>query len=136
MPINNVKTFTEVGRSDVFLLDSNGSYTITTVGAGGGASDVHVYEATVDLASADDTLLTTNWSLLRDTGLSGEAAALAVGAGVKKLIVDVISPLADGGVTITVAQTGALTGDFDKSPGLLSANNQRQKYSAARRRVN
>jgi hypothetical protein len=134
MPINNVKSFTVVGRGDVFLLDPNGSYTITTIGALGGASDVHVHEATVDIASVDDASLATNWSLLRDTGLSGEAAALAVGAGVKKLLVDVI----DGteGVVITVAQTGALTGAFDKSQGLLSANNQRQKFSSAVRRVN
>ena len=134
MPINNVKSFSKVGRSDVFLLDPNGSYTITTVGAAGGASDVHVHESTADIASVDDTSLATNFSLLRDTGASGEAAALAVGAGVKKLVVDVIDGVE--GVEITVVQTGALTGAFDKSQGLLSANNQRQKNSSAVRRVN
>jgi hypothetical protein len=136
MSITNVKTFSEVGRSDVFLLDSNGTYTITTIGAAGGSSDVHVWVANNDLASVDDTALSTNWTLLRDTGLSGEAAALTVTAGSKKLLVDVISPLADTGVVFTLDQTGALSGAFDKSQGLLSANNQRQKFSAGRRRVN
>lgn len=134
MPINNVKSFTVVGRSDVFLLAHDGSYTVTTIGALGGSSDVHIYEATDPLASIDDVSLATNWSLLHDTGASGEAAADAVSAGAVKLFVDVI----DGaeGVVITLSQTGALTGAFDKSPGLLSANNQRQKFSSAIRRLN
>ena len=135
MPINNVKSFTVVGRSAVFLLAHEGGYTVTTIGALGGASDVHIYEATDPLASVDDDSLATNWSLLHDTGASGEAVADAVGAGAVKLLVDVIDGV--GGVVITVAQTGAVSGPaFDKSPGLLAANNQRQKFSGAVRRLN
>ena len=137
MSINNVKTFSKVGRSDVYLLDVNGAHTITTIGKAGGSSDVHIWIADNDLAAVDDAALSTNWTLLRDTGLSGEAAALAVTALTKKMLIDVISPLVDTGVTVTVAQTGALTGvDGDKSQGLLSANNQRQKFSSAVRRLN
>lgn len=136
MSISNVKTFDVVGRSDVFLLDSNGTHTVTTVGKAGGASDVHIWIADNDLAAVDDAALATNWTLLRDTGLSGEAVGLTVTAGTKKMLFDVISPLADTGAKVTVANTGALTGAFDKSAGLLSANNQRQKNSSATRRVN
>lgn len=136
MSISNVKTFGVVGRSDVFLLDGNGTHTITTLGVDGNQSDVHVWIADNDLAAVDDADLTTNWTLLRDTGASGDASALTVTAGTKKLLVDVVTPLVDNGVVVTVVNTGALSGAFDKSQGLLSANNQRQKYSSAVRRVN
>jgi hypothetical protein len=136
MSIHNVKTFGKVGRADVFLLDVNGSYTVDTVGADGGSSDVHIWVADNDLASNDDPTLTDNWSLLRDTGLSGEAVALAVTAGSKKLFFDVISPLADNGAEVSVNNNGDLSGQYDKSAGLLSANNQRQKFSSQVRRLN
>ncbi len=130
MSIHNVKTFTKVGPSDVFLLDPNGTYTVTTLGAGGAQSDALVYEADNDLASAADALLTTNWVQLADTA-SADLTDQAITGGTKKLVFDVQTPLVDGGITVTLKQTGALAGAFDKSQGLLSANNQRQKFSSA-----
>jgi hypothetical protein len=130
MSVTNRKEFIRRGPSDVFLLNENSSYTITTDGfLTGAASDVHIWIADNELASPFDAALATNWVLLRDTGLSGEAAALAVTAGTKKLLVDVIDPIADGGVVVDVVCLDVLTEDA----GMGGLNNQRQKNSSGRR---
>ncbi len=129
MSVTNRKEFIRRGPSDVFELSPESSYQVSTVGFGGGASDVHVYVANNDLASPFDDNLLTNWTLLRDTGASGEAVDLAVTAGSKKLMADVVDPLVDGGVAVVVRCLDVLTEDA----GMRGLNNQRQKDSSARR---
>lgn len=129
MSVTNRKEFIRRGPSDVFELSPDSSYTVTTIGFGGGSSDVHIWIADNDLASPFDASLSTNWTLLRDTGASGEAAALAVTAATKKLLVDVVDPIVDGGVAVSVVCLDVLTEDA----GMRGLNNQRQKDSSGRR---
>lgn len=131
MPTTNQRKQIRVGPGDVYNLDPNASYEVSTVGFDGGSSDVIVHVADNDLASPADTSLATNWTVLRDTGASGEASNLAVTAGSKKLMADVQDPLVDGGVVITVKSLDVLTQD----DGMNGMNNQRQKDSSARRRT-
>lgn len=129
MSVTNRKEFIRRGPSDVFLLNENSSYEVSTVGKDGGASDVKVYVADNDLASAFDDDLLTNWTLLQDTGASGESTDQAVTAGSRKLLAEVQDPLVDGGVAVTVRCLDVLTEDA----GMSGLNNQRQKDSSGRR---
>lgn len=136
MPITNVKTFIRPGRSDVFLLDPGQLYEITTIGVDGNQSDVHVWRSSANIGSGADAALATNWTLHQDTGASGDLTDSGTPVGTLKMLVDVIDPLVDGGAIVTLKALGALTGAYDKSPGLLFATQQRQKNSSNRRRVN
>lgn len=129
MSVTNRKEFIRRGPSDVFLLNENSSYEVSTVGFDGGASDVKVWVADNELASAFDDDLSTNWTLLKDTGAAGESVNQAVTAGSHKLLVDVQDPLVDGGVAVTVRCLDVLTEDA----GMSGLNNQRQKDSSGRR---
>lgn len=128
MSVTNRKEFIRRGPSDVFELNPNSSYEITTLGFDGNQSDALVYEADNDLASPFDAALTTNWVQLADTA-SADLTDQAVTAGTKKIVVDVQDPLVDNGIVVTVKCLDALTEDA----GMSGINNQRQKNSSGRR---